>query len=437
MYYKKINLETVTRLPQTRKGQVACVERQNETKPDKIYIQMLGSFRMTYQGENIQLGKWLSAKMIHLLLLLISSRGEGVSRTELIRRIYGAEEDDAQASNSLRAMIFRLRRSIQESGLPEGEYISNKGGRYVWTNQPLETELDVELFQSLVKAAFEEVDPVVRVDLLTEACRSYHGDFMPEMVSDLWIGRTNWQYRELYMRSLRELTRQLRNQKRYQELLQDSELVLKRYPSEEWQEIRMECLIALKQYRRAAEYYENLERESRQVCSPILSSKLKEEYRRAKNMMQYGTADMEQIQLDLAPNPEQEGAVLCGYLEFPEIYHCLLRVFHCENIRSQLLLLTLSNADGTPVRSSGGLESARSCLEHAIRSSTHTSDLYTRYGNTQYLVLLTGMEEDGGKSTGRRILDRFEAVGRNPKIMLRYEQREARLEEQAVETGRE
>ena len=74
---------------------------------------------MTYQGQQIQLGKWLSAKMIHLLLLLICRRGEGVTRSELIWRLYGADENDSQSSNSLRAMIFRLRRSIQESGLPD------------------------------------------------------------------------------------------------------------------------------------------------------------------------------------------------------------------------------------------------------------------------------------------------------------------------------
>lgn len=92
---------------------MACVEGQTEMRPDKIYIQMLGNFSMVYQGKQIQLGKWLSAKMIHLLLLLICSREEGVSREELIRRLYDADETDNQASNSLRAMIFRLRRSIQ------------------------------------------------------------------------------------------------------------------------------------------------------------------------------------------------------------------------------------------------------------------------------------------------------------------------------------
>ena len=84
---------------------MTCVERQNEIESDKIYVQMFGSFRMTYQGQQIQLGKWLSAKMIHLLLLLICRRGEGVTRSELIWRLYGADENDSQSSNSLRAMI--------------------------------------------------------------------------------------------------------------------------------------------------------------------------------------------------------------------------------------------------------------------------------------------------------------------------------------------
>lgn len=53
------------------------MEGQTEMRPDKIYIQMLGNFSMVYQGKQIQLGKWLSAKMIHLLLLLICSREEG------------------------------------------------------------------------------------------------------------------------------------------------------------------------------------------------------------------------------------------------------------------------------------------------------------------------------------------------------------------------
>lgn len=408
---------------------MTCVERQNEMKPDKIYIQMFGSFRMTYQGQQIQLGKWLSAKMIHLLLLLICRRGEGVTRAELIQRLYGAEENDSQSSNSLRAMIFRLRRSIQESGLPEGEYISTKGGRYTWNNQLIETELDVETFQELVKAAFDEVDPVRRVELLTAACKTCRGDFMPDMVADEWIGKTNWRYRELYMRALRELTDQLKKQKRYEELLQHCELVLKRYPSEEWQRMKLECLNDLKRYREAAAYYEALEQESRQTCSPFLSRELKEQYLKARNMMQYEVVDMEQIQKDLTTGLVQTGATSCDYLEFVDIYQFMMRVFAREGIPSQLLLLTLTGPQGVELESSGTLESARSCLENAIQKTIRRSDLYTRYGSDQFLVLLASTEKRGGVEAQTRILERYNEINRNLQVALLCELCEIKTDE--------
>lgn len=398
-------------------------------KTDRIYIQMLGNFSVMYQGKQIQLGKWLSAKMIHLLLLLICSREEGVSREELIRRLYDADETDNQASNSLRAMIFRLRRGIQESGLPDGEYISTKGGRYTWTNRPLETELDVETFQKLVKAAFEEVDPKLRADLLKTACRSYHGDFMPDMVADKWVGKTNWRYRELYMRSLRELNRQLKKQKRYEELLEECDRVLEDYPLEEWQRMKMDCLISMKRYREAAAYYEKLEQEARQTCSPFMSGELKEKYLKAKRMIQYESTDLDQIQADLTRESEQEDAVFCEYLEFTEIYRYLHRVFTREGITSRLLLLTLTDENGAEPESSAELEGARSALEYAIRKVLARSDLYTRYGGCQYLVLLSSPELRNGNKAPDSIQKYYKEASRNSQIRLKCEQCAVQLED--------
>ena len=406
------------------------MERQQEMKPDKLYIQMLGNFSMEYQGRQIQLGKWLSAKMIHLLLLLIGSRGEGVKREELLRRLYNANDSDLQASNSLRAMIFRLRRSIQESGLPEGEYISSKGGCYYWTNQPLETELDAVSFQELAKAAFGEADPLMRVELLTQTCKAYKGDFMPEMLSsDEWIRKTNWQYRELYLRALRELFDQLKKQRRYEELLEDCDLALERYPSEKWQCKKMECLIALKQYRNAMTYYETIAWESGRSCSAFLSEKLKTQYRKAKQLLQYEKADIAQIQTELGQDEKQKGPVCCEYLEFTDIYRYVMRVFGREKIETKLLLLTLLNADGAEPESSGELERSRSVADYAIRTSISDTDLYTRYGNNQFLVLLSDVERPDRADCGKSIRECYEKTIRNPRIMLKCEECAVKLEE--------
>ena len=60
-------------------------------------------------------------------------------------------------------------------------------------------------------------------------------------------------------------------------------------------------------------------------------------------MIQYESANLDQIQADLACEPEQEGAAFCEYLEFTDIYRYLQRVFAREGITSQLLLLTLTD----------------------------------------------------------------------------------------------
>lgn len=46
-----------------------------EVMENVIHIQMLGGFNMTYRGQPVLLGKSLSSKMLHLLMLLIYSRG--------------------------------------------------------------------------------------------------------------------------------------------------------------------------------------------------------------------------------------------------------------------------------------------------------------------------------------------------------------------------
>lgn len=55
-----------------------------EVMENVIHIQMLGGFNMTYRGQPVLLGKSLSSKMLHLLMLLIYSRGEGIRRTRLL-----------------------------------------------------------------------------------------------------------------------------------------------------------------------------------------------------------------------------------------------------------------------------------------------------------------------------------------------------------------
>ena len=107
----------------------------------------------------------------------------------------------------------------------------------------------------------------------------------------------------------------------------------------------------------------------------------------------------------------------------------MLRVFAREGIPSQLLLLTLTDENGTAVERSGDLEGARLSLEHAIRQTIRRSDLYTRYGTSQFLVFLASTGKQGGEEAAARIQERYKAINRTPAIQLQCELNEARLTE--------
>ena len=126
-----------------------------------IHIQMLGGFNMTYRGSRCC---WARASAVNAPSAdashLQQGRG-GIRRTRLLEQLYG-DSDTEQAANSLRAMIFRLRKSLIAVGLPDGEYISTKGGVYMWTAEHVDVELDVEVFQKQVMAALERSEPLER-----------------------------------------------------------------------------------------------------------------------------------------------------------------------------------------------------------------------------------------------------------------------------------
>ena len=352
-------------ITEAKRTEVSGKNFQND--PNVIYIQMLGGFSMTYQGQPLLLGKSLSSKMLHLLMLLIYSRGEGIRRTRLLEQLYG-DSDIEQAANSLRAMIFRLRKSLVAAGLPDGEYISTKGGIYMWAAEHVDVELDVEVFQKQVMAALEEKEPLKEVELLEEACRIYKGEFLPLMIADDWVAAANWKYQELYFKVLRELSRLLKKQNRYAELLPYCEQALSRYPYEEWQLVKLECLTAMKEYKLAVEYYEQIARESQQEYGIRMSEEMMEHYRAIRNMIQYEMNNIEEIQQHLRPDPNVFGATRCDYLTFIDIYRYIVWVLGREDTRAHLVLFTLLDRDGEPLESSEQLEEVRQRLKPKLRS---------------------------------------------------------------------
>ena len=220
-----------------------------------LYVQMFGKEKITYGGKPIILGKNSLTKAMKLLLILLHSGDEGIVRQRLLEDLFGREEL-ADASNNLRVTLFRLKKMLVSSGLPDYEYIVSKDGKFYWES-PMETKVDAIVFKELIEKAEKEEDKDASMAMFKEACEMYAGEFLQKLSGDEWVIMESVHYKNMYAEALEKLCRYLLEQKEYDEGLRLTSIACELYPFDEWQSYRMECYIAMNRYKEALKEYEN------------------------------------------------------------------------------------------------------------------------------------------------------------------------------------
>lgn len=106
-----------------------------------LKVRMLGQEEITYGDHPILSGKNKITKSMELLLLLLHRRETGIARSRLADALYGVEEV-ADAGNSLRVTLHRLRKLLLDAGMPEEDFITIRraytagaaGKKWMWTS---------------------------------------------------------------------------------------------------------------------------------------------------------------------------------------------------------------------------------------------------------------------------------------------------------------
>lgn len=384
-----------------------------------LSIQMLGGFSISYNGKSIFHGKSASGKLLQLLLMLVYAQEEGIRRERVLEQLYG-DSDVERASDSLRALVYRLRRSLVEEGLPQDEYIMTQGGVYRFCPGTVTVVLDVEEFRRKAAAGLEEVDEARRTQLLEEACRMYHGEFLPTMIGDSWVASENWRFQELYFKCMRELAALLKKQQQYGKLLEYCENVLSKYPYEEWQLLKLDCLVDMKEYRKALGYYDEVVEEYHRQFGMSPSKRVSDAGRNIRNMIQFELNGIEEIQNHMESGDDKRGATQCDYLSFIDVYRHVVRMMVRDKSNSYLVLFTIVGRNGLPYEEPESLETVRQVADHVFVESMRCSDLFSRYGKNQYLVLVTDTDVGGCRTVVDRIVSRFHSRYRDRKVDLYY-----------------
>lgn len=126
----------------------------------KINVTMFGKFTLKQEGMEVPHAVSLTGRSRRLWTLtayLILNRNRGVSAQELIDLLWPEAENDNPLS-TLQNNVSRARAALAELGFTHAKVIiHNEKGYYRWAPDR-ETQLDVEQFETLAKAALAEED---------------------------------------------------------------------------------------------------------------------------------------------------------------------------------------------------------------------------------------------------------------------------------------
>jgi len=117
---------------------------------------------------------------------------------------------------------------------------------------------------------------------------------------------------------------------------------------------------------------------------------------------------IEEIQSKLTDQDDQGGrGYYCSLPIFQELYRTIERTMHRSADKIFLMLCTIVDSKGNPMREGAKLEELSERLKTAAIGSVRHTDTVTKYGKGQYLILLINTTAENCKIIERRINDHF------------------------------
>ena len=381
----------------------------------KVY--MLGTFSIEYKGKELVFDRNRVSKTTQLFQLLMLHAGDGgISKAALIEALYG-REDVENRNGSLNNTIFRLRKQLKDSGLPESKYINIQAGMCCW-DKNIKVWVDVDEFKKLVRDIRAEKREENRIHLWMLAWKAYKGEFLPDMIGENWAAVENVQCRDDYFRIIRELCQWLKDKERYEDLHRVSHRAAAIYPFDDWQIWEIDSLIGMSRYKDGLEVYKNTEKLLFDEMGVAPSARMMEQFQLMGERTSQAAGALSDIKERLREKEAAAGAYFCPLPSFVDIYHVFSRMVERSGLAVFVMLCTLDYK-----KESVSEEKERETselLRQAIQSSIRKGDFYTRYNKRQYIVMLIEINQENCPIVSRRIEKAFNRITNNKSVQIDF-----------------
>ena len=357
-----------------------------------IKANFLGTVDISCGGVPIVLERNNTTKVNQLFQMLLYYPN-GVAREQVIYNLFH-NEDIADESNSLRAIVFRLRKALLALEIPDEDYVFIKRGTYR-INPYVTVECDAIKFEDLAKTALGAEDADKQQKLLEQACKLYNGDFLPALSGYEWVVTTRVRLKKLFDRCVKQLLEMYELQKDYKKMYELSHKANTFYPYDGWQTYEMDALIETGKTKDALKLYEETETLMFEELGVSIADAITKQLDKLGAQVKNSTDMISEVKKNLDTTKlEVEGAFNCTYPVFVETYRYIKRDIRRSGQAAWLMLCTITDGKGFALSDSDRLDNLSEELSEAIRISARGGDMYARYSSNQFIVLLLDLTQE-------------------------------------------
>ncbi len=376
----------------------------------KLEVQMLGDFSLR-SGDLVLSGDKVRGKQIwNLLEYIMVNRHKEISMDGLMQALWRDDEIDDPA-NALKNLAYRLRNTLKLSLGLDQEYVVYKHGVYVW-NQDISCVIDVDEMEAEYKAGrqkgLSEDERLIHYKNIIEL---YKGNFMPQSSFKEWVVPLTVYYQRIYMEVVTAYCELLLKNGDFKPVEEVCRRAIAVDPFTEMNHaLLIKAFIGLKHHEKAIDHYNYVNRLFYDELGVRPSDLITGLYHEAANKSVAVERDISLIKEELKEAEEIKGAVYCNYEEFKMIYHLEARAALRSGKSAFIALITVTGKEKKDL-SRGDFDSTFEKIKNSIVSSLRKDDIVTRYGRTQFLLMLSNLTYEDSNMVLSRLVKRINSGG--------------------------
>ncbi len=368
---------------------------------NKYRIVTLGKFEVLKNGLSLNKTASGSKKIWELYKFMLSFREKDHTPESLMDQLW-VDQDYSDPRSTLRRQMHRLRQVLnEEEATAEDKTVIFANGYYSWNHQ-LDILIDVDEFSRLVGDGDKYITSAPDRALLdyNKAINLYTGDYLPESMDQHWIFSVRNNYRRLYSRAVSQSIRLLNGKEAYGDIIKICNKATQIDPYEEtFQLAYMEAMLALGEHRQALEHYGYIANFYAQEMGLDPSDEMRQLYKKMLSS-QHTISPEESLYEVLESSTVIENAFYCDYDVFKSIYELERRRSQRSGQEFSVGIVALPKVE----ESYSKTEARMVYLKQHLLKSLRKGDTVTRWSQSQFVVLLPGIDKELMEQVLERIL---------------------------------